>query len=68
MRKLIYIAVVIVIALATVGVLLLMQNIFTRQREAEQVVFMLVDLDENTIDPAQWGNMTLGAAGSSYAH
>jgi hypothetical protein len=34
MRKFVYIAIFIVIALATVGVLLLMQNIFTRQREA----------------------------------
>jgi nitrite reductase (cytochrome c-552) len=55
MRKLIYIAVVIVVAAGTVAVLLLMQNIFTRQREAEQVVFKLVDLNENTIDPALWG-------------
>ncbi|MCI0365303.1 MAG: hypothetical protein L0Y44_07030 [Phycisphaerales bacterium] len=52
MRKLIYVAIVVVIALATVGVLLLLQNIFARQREAEQVVFRLVELDENTIDPA----------------
>jgi nitrite reductase (cytochrome c-552) len=55
MRKLLYVVIVIAIALGTVVVLLLMQNIFTRKREAEQVVFKLVDLDENTIDPAQWG-------------
>jgi nitrite reductase (cytochrome c-552) len=55
MRKLIYVAIVLVVVAATIAVLLLMQNIFTRQREAEQVIFKLVDLDENTIDPAQWG-------------
>lgn len=55
MRKLSYLAVIVLVAAATVGVLLLLQNIFTRKREAEQVVFQLVQLDENTIDPAIWG-------------
>ena len=55
MPRIIYVLIIIIVALATVGVLLLMQNIFTRQREAEQVVFKLVDLDENTVDPTQWG-------------
>jgi nitrite reductase (cytochrome c-552) len=55
MRKVIYIVLILAVAAATVVVLLLMQNIFTRQREAEQVVFKLVDLNENSVDPAQWG-------------
>jgi nitrite reductase (cytochrome c-552) len=42
-------------ALATVLVLMLLQNIFTRKREAEMVVFKLVDLDEGTVDPSLWG-------------
>lgn len=46
---------IVVVTVATVAVLLLMQNIFTRQREAEQIVFRVVELDENTIDPAVWG-------------
>jgi len=50
-----YAATVILVAGATVLVMLLLQNIFTRQREAEQVTFKLVDVDENTIDPAVWG-------------
>ena len=50
-----YVMVVIVVAGATVLSLLLLQNIFTRKREAEQVVFKLVDIDETTIDPALWG-------------
>ena len=44
-----------VTVLATVGVLMLLQNIWTRKREAEEVVFNLVDIDETVVDPAQWG-------------
>src|SRR5436190_2193662 len=55
MKKLLYLLTIVVVAGATVAVLLLLQNIFTRQREAEQVVFKLVDLNENTTDPALWG-------------
>ena len=54
-RRLIYIALVMVIAAATIAALMLMQNILTRKREAEQVVFKIVDLDETVVDPAQWG-------------
>lgn len=43
------------VAAATVGVLLLMQNIFQRKREAESVVFKLVDLSDDVVDPAEWG-------------
>jgi nitrite reductase (cytochrome c-552) len=53
--RLIFLLIVIVIAGATVAALLLLQNIFTRKREAEQVAFKLVDIDETTIDPALWG-------------
>jgi len=42
-------------ATGTVALLLLLQNIATRKREAEQVVFKIVDLTENTIDPREWG-------------
>ncbi len=50
-----YLLIVIVVAGATVAALLLLQNIFTRKREAEQVVFRLVELDETVVDPAEWG-------------
>ncbi len=55
MRRFGYLAIVFITAVATVGVLLLLQNIFTRKREAEEVVFKLVDIDETVVDPAQWG-------------
>ncbi len=50
-----YYVVTLFVAAATVGVLLLMQNIFQRKREAESVVFKLVNLTEDVIDPAEWG-------------
>jgi nitrite reductase (cytochrome c-552) len=55
MRRLLYIVIVLIVAAGTVAALLLLQNIFTRKREAEQVVFKLVDLDETVVDPAMWG-------------
>src|ERR1041384_1831870 len=55
MKKLGYLLLIILVAGATVGVMLLRENIATRKGEAKQVVFKLVDLNEQTIDPAQWG-------------
>lgn len=55
MRRLMYILIVLLVAAGTVAALLLLQNIFTRKREAEQTTFKLVDIDETTIDPATWG-------------
>jgi len=40
---------------ATVLVLLLYANISKRKEEASQITLRLVDLDEKTVDPAQWG-------------
>lgn len=54
-RRYAYLAVILLTAIATVGVLLLLQNIWTRKREAESVVFSLVDIDETVVDPALWG-------------
>lgn len=42
-------------AVATIGVLLLRENIAQRKAEARQVVFSLVNLGETTVDPAEWG-------------
>lgn len=43
------------VAAVTFAVMLLWQNISTRKDEGRQVVFKVVDLDENTIDPEEWG-------------
>jgi nitrite reductase (cytochrome c-552) len=43
------------VAGATIAVMLLLQNIATRKREAKQVVFKIVDLTEDTVDPKEWG-------------
>lgn len=40
---------------ATMGILLLLENIAQRKQEAKQHVFRVVDVDENTVDPVLWG-------------
>jgi len=40
---------------AGVGIALLIENITDRKHEARSVVFSLVNLSEDTIDPAEWG-------------
>jgi nitrite reductase (cytochrome c-552) len=50
-----YLAIAAVLALLTVGVLLLMQNITQRQTEARQDALHIVELTEDTVDPAVWG-------------
>jgi nitrite reductase (cytochrome c-552) len=55
MKKFYYLLVIVLVAAATIGVMLLQENIARRKEEAKQVVFKLVNLDEKTIDPAQWG-------------
>jgi len=42
-------------ALAAVGVTALLVNIFTRQQEAQNPFYRVVDLDDETVDPAVWG-------------
>ena len=42
-------------AVATILVLALYTSVSTRKAEARQSSFKIVDLDEKTIDPAQWG-------------
>jgi nitrite reductase (cytochrome c-552) len=44
-----------VAALGTFGVLLLLQNINTRQAEARETVFRVVEITEDTVDPEVWG-------------
>lgn len=54
-RRLLYLLTILVIAGLTFAVVYLLMNIRERKEEAKQHVFQLVDLDENTIDPAVWG-------------
>jgi len=51
----VYWVIAIVVAALTVGVMLLAQNISQRKLEARETAFRLVELDENTVDPAEWG-------------
>jgi len=44
-----------VVALATVALMLLMENIAQRKEEGKQHIFRVVEIDEYTIDPAVWG-------------
>jgi nitrite reductase (cytochrome c-552) len=53
--KLTFAAIVIAVALATAGVTALLVNMFTRQQEARQPFVRIVDVTEQTTDPAEWG-------------
>ncbi len=53
--KIFYVATIIVVALLTVGVMLLLQNVSQRKEEAKQDVFRVVEITEDTLDPAVWG-------------
>jgi nitrite reductase (cytochrome c-552) len=51
----IYIVVIALAGTATIALLLLFQNIKTRKAEAKQTVFRVVEVNDQTIDPAIWG-------------
>lgn len=51
----IYAVVIVVVALLTVGVLLLLQNVTQRKEEARQDVFRVVEITEDTVDATEWG-------------
>src|SRR5919109_1273218 len=46
----------VVAALATVGVTGLLVNIFQRQQEARNPFYRVVELDDESVDPAAWGS------------
>ena len=48
-------AVIVVVAIATAGVTALLVNIFERKSEARQPYVRLVEVTEDTTDPAEWG-------------
>lgn len=52
---LLYVLAMVMVAAATIVVMLLLANIAQRQEEARQDAFRVVELDEDTIDPAIWG-------------
>ena len=47
--------VIVVTAVVTFGILWLQQNIADRKHEEKERVFRVVDLTEDTVDPAEWG-------------
>ncbi|HHT9107819.1 MAG TPA: ammonia-forming cytochrome c nitrite reductase subunit c552, partial [Candidatus Wunengus sp. YC64] len=53
--KIIYLLTIVVVAAATVGVVLLLENVSQRKEEARQQVFRVVEITEDTIDPVIWG-------------
>src|SRR3954467_6627176 len=54
-RRWMFPALVLAIALATAATTALLVNMFTRKQEARQPFVRLVEVDEVTTDPAQWG-------------
>ncbi|AMV18317.1 Cytochrome c-552 precursor [Planctomyces sp. SH-PL14] len=54
-RRWLYIATVAFFAVLTFGIVALLMNINERKQEATQHYLKLVDLTEETVDPAEWG-------------
>ncbi len=53
--RLFYLATILVTAAATYGVVALLMNINERKQEATQHYLKIVELNEDVIDPAEWG-------------
>ncbi|HMP81015.1 MAG TPA: ammonia-forming cytochrome c nitrite reductase subunit c552, partial [Pirellulaceae bacterium] len=53
--KFVYLVTVVLTTAATVGVLALLVNIFTRKQEARVPFQRLVEVNDMTVDPALWG-------------
>src|SRR5687768_11476076 len=53
--RLLYLATILVTAAATYGVVALLMNISERKEEAKQHYLKIVELDEYSTDPAEWG-------------
>src|SRR4051794_37648845 len=54
-RRWLFAAALLATAAATFGLAALLMNITQRKQEARETHFRVVDLDENTVDPAVWG-------------
>jgi nitrite reductase (cytochrome c-552) len=50
-----YLTVIVLTAAATYGIVALLMNVMQRKEEAKQVAFKVVDLTEDSVDPAEWG-------------
>jgi nitrite reductase (cytochrome c-552) len=50
-----YVVTIVVVAAATIGVMILGRNIVERRAEGERAVFAIEELSEETVDPAVWG-------------
>src|SRR5437868_15325723 len=50
-----YLTTIIVTAVITAGIVALLVNIMQRKEEAREHFLKVVDLDEDTVDPAKWG-------------
>ena len=53
--KLIYVVIIVVVAVLTVGVMLLLENVSERKEEARQDVFRVAEITEDTIEAEEWG-------------
>jgi nitrite reductase (cytochrome c-552) len=53
--RLFYLATILVTAAATYGIVALLMNINERKQEARQQYLKIVELNEDVIDPAEWG-------------
>jgi nitrite reductase (cytochrome c-552) len=53
--KLIYVVIIVVVAVLTVGVMLLLENVSERKEEARQDVFRVSEITEDTIEAEEWG-------------
>src|SRR5688500_1713588 len=49
------IAAMVVTAVVTFGIVALLMNIFERKQEGKNPYVRLVEVDDNTTDPAKWG-------------
>lgn len=54
-KTILYVAIIAVAAVVTIGIMFLLGNINQRKEEARQDVFRVVDITEETLDPAVWG-------------
>lgn len=54
-KKWLPITIVLLVAAATAAVLWVLEQINTRKEESRQTVFRIVELTEQTVDPAEWG-------------
>ena len=54
-RRWLWIAAIGLVALVTMGITALLINILERQTEGEQYAYTVTQLDEQSYDPAQWG-------------